>query len=86
MRRLAHTYAMNLATWLSEHRLTDAAFGAKVGASQTTINRVRRGVQLPDLSLMDRIEECTAGAVTAGDLVATCREARRASAAAGKAA
>lgn len=70
---------MKLSAWLLDHRLTDAAFASRVGASQTTINRVRRGVQMPEIGLIDRIEAFTEGAVTAMDLVAACREAKRSS-------
>lgn len=69
---------MDLATWLSEHDLTDAAFAGRVGVSQTTISRVRRGVQMPEARLIDRIEAVTDGKVTAADLFASVRAAKRA--------
>lgn len=74
-----HNVAMDLATWLDEHDLTDAAFAEQVGCNQTTINRARRGVTMPEAGLIDRIEEATDGGVTAADLFATVRAVRCAS-------
>lgn len=71
---------MDLATWLTEHGLTDAAFAERVGCNQKTINRARRGVTMPEASLIERIEEATDGEVTVVDLFAAVRAAKRASA------
>lgn len=74
-----HNTAMDLAKWLDEHDLTDAAFAERVGCNQTTINRAKRGITMPEAGLIDRIEGATNGAVTAADLFATVRAAKRAS-------
>lgn len=69
--------AMDLATWLTQHEMTDAAFAEQVGCNQKTINRARRGLTMPEAGLIERIEEATAGKVTVSDLFSAVRAAKR---------
>lgn len=69
---------MDLATWLTQNEMTDAAFADRVGCNQKTINRARRGLTMPEVALIERIEEVTAGEVTVADLFEAVRAAKRA--------
>lgn len=60
---------MTLETYLKEHGLTDAAFGARVNLSQSYVSRLRRGKENPTADALARIYEGTAGAVTPNDLL-----------------
>lgn len=57
--------------YLTDREMTNAAFGRLVGASESTISRIRHGKQAPSFSLARRIKDATAGEVTADDLMAT---------------
>ncbi len=55
--------------YLTDREMTNAAFGRLVGASESTISRIRHGTA-PSFSLARRIKVATAGEVTADDLMA----------------
>ncbi|WP_338069633.1 helix-turn-helix domain-containing protein [Rhodovarius crocodyli] len=61
---------MRLSQWLSDRKMTDAQFAELVGKDQTTINRTRRGVTMPNPGFVARIVEATAGEVQPADLYA----------------
>lgn len=58
---------MTLEAYLDKHSLTNVAFAAMVGADQSTIQRMRKGTQVPSKELMARIFDVTHGAVQAND-------------------
>ena len=60
---------MKLETFLSENKLTDAAFGKLVGLSQSQVNRIKRGVSKPSWDALGAIERATKGAVKAADFM-----------------
>ncbi len=60
---------MKLDQYLTQHDLTDAAFAEKVGRSQSSINRIRRGETRPDWKTMERIVEVTGGDVSPNDFL-----------------
>lgn len=58
---------MTLDTYLTEHEITEASFAGLVGATQSTINRMRRQNQIPNRELMMAIYNATNGMVRADD-------------------
>ena len=60
---------MKLAEYLSQEKLTDEAFGALVGMSQSQISRIKRGVSRPSWETLAAIERVTDGSVRAADFV-----------------
>lgn len=60
---------MRLNQYLSNRKLTDAAFAALVGMSQSQVNRLRRGLSQPSWDTVAAIEKATAGKVSASDFV-----------------
>ena len=63
---MAHDMRMTLDRYLSEHAITEAEFAAKIGVTQSTVNRLRKG-QVPGKELMLAIVEETGGVVRADD-------------------
>lgn len=61
---------MELAEWMALKGLKDAALAEKVASTQTTISRVRRGLVMPEASLMERLMLATEWQVTPNDLFA----------------
>ncbi|PZQ82678.1 MAG: hypothetical protein DI549_10895 [Ancylobacter novellus] len=59
-----------LDAYLAAQGMPNAEFGRRVGASESTISRIRHGKQAPSFALARRIKESTEGAVTADDLMA----------------
>jgi hypothetical protein len=57
-----------LETYLRTKKLTDEAFGALVGLSQSQVSRIKRGKSVPSWSTITAIEEATRGKVTIRDL------------------
>jgi len=55
--------------YLSKREITNADFGRIVGASESTISRVRRGKQTPSLDLIRRFRDATNGALSANDFL-----------------
>ncbi len=68
--RLTHKGVMLLTDYLSQHKLSDAAFGARVGRGSHSINRIKRGKTIPSLVLALAIEDETGGEVTVRDIAA----------------
>ncbi|WP_186307177.1 helix-turn-helix domain-containing protein [Mesorhizobium amorphae] len=60
---------MKLAEYLSQEKLTDEAFGALVGMSQSQISRIKRGVSRPSWENLASIERVTGSLVTAADFI-----------------
>lgn len=60
---------MKLAEYLSQEKLTDEAFGALVGMSQSQISRIKRGVSRPSWENLAAIERVTGSSVTAADFI-----------------
>jgi transcriptional regulator with XRE-family HTH domain len=65
---------MKLDEYLSLTGQTERGFAARVGSSGATISRIRRGLNLPRISLAVRIESITNGLVTTRDLAETVKE------------
>jgi transcriptional regulator with XRE-family HTH domain len=60
---------MKLAEFLNTEKLTDEAFGALVGMSQSQISRIKRGVSRPSWESLAAIERVTDGKVRAADFI-----------------
>lgn len=60
---------MELKAYLEKHRLSDDAFGQIVNCSQSQVSRIKRGVSLPSLPLLLRIQAATKGSVTSKDFI-----------------
>lgn len=58
---------MNLDQYLNQSDETDAAFGRRVGLSQSQISRLRRGASRPSLDAIARIADATGQSVRAED-------------------
>lgn len=63
-----HDDRMKLETYLRNKKLTDEAFGALVGLSQSQVSRIKRGKSTPSWKTIAVIEEATRGRVTIRDL------------------
>jgi len=66
---------MKLAEYLSQEKLTDEAFGALVGMSQSQISRIKRGVSRPSWENLASIERVTGSLVTATDFIPSMPDA-----------
>ena len=73
---------MDLKSWRKDRELTQAAAGEMLGLSQPTLAKIEAGGQWPTPDTIARIENGTAGAVTANDILATYQAAQSASEAA----
>ena len=71
---------MKLATYLSEHDLTETAFAQSLGVAQVTINRYVRNDRFPDPETIERIAKATKQAVTVTDWYEQAAEHRAAKA------
>lgn len=58
---------MTLDQYLNTKGMTDAAFAAVVGISQSQVNRLRRGLSQPSWGTLETIERATGGKVAASD-------------------
>jgi hypothetical protein len=61
--QILHNCGMTLDEFLRRQPETDAAFGVKVGLSQSQISRLRRGVAKPSWGAMKAISDATNGKV-----------------------
>jgi transcriptional regulator with XRE-family HTH domain len=59
---------MKLERYLTEKKLTAAAFGKLAGLSQSQVSRIIRGKSWPSREAVDAIFKATSGKVTAHDL------------------
>ena len=60
---------MTLADYLTEHKLSYAAFGRLIGTKYArTVERYAKGQQPPNPEMLRRIYDATGGAVTPNDL------------------
>lgn len=66
---LMHLYGMKLETYLKKNGMTDAAFGERIGVSQSQVSRIRRGLSWPSKDVLTSIAEVTGNAVTANDII-----------------
>lgn len=62
---------MTLQDYLAEHRLTQAGFATRVGATQAAISRWVNGSRLPAWPHLVRINQATDGRVTPNDFLAS---------------
>lgn len=62
---------MTLDDYLTDTGQTEAAFAARIGASQQTVNRLRRGLRSPSVAMQGRIHRASKGAVTPNDWLLT---------------
>ena len=58
---------MQLADYLREQNLSQAAFGERIGEPQQTVSRIAAGRSIPRPKIMAKIVEATGGAVTPND-------------------
>ncbi len=58
---------MKLDRYLVEHDVTEAALAELAGCSQSTVNKIRRGVGNPTFDLLLRISRATNGRFHPGD-------------------
>lgn len=59
---------MTLDEFLHKHGLTNTAFAALIGCSQSHVSRIRMGAAAPSLQTMQQIFRATGGKVTPTDL------------------
>lgn len=64
---LVYFIPMDLKTYLTNHRLTEAAFAEKLGVSQVTVNRYVLDKRFPSPEMIQRIAAVTGGKVKASD-------------------
>lgn len=60
---------MTLDEYLTNERLTESAFAAKIGVSQPHVGRIRKGRVWPQKDTMERILIVTGGRVTPNDFL-----------------
>lgn len=65
-----YRHQMQLATYMRQHGISDAALAELVRCNRVTISRLRRGTAAPSLSLAKRLAEVSNGAVTPNDFLA----------------
>jgi transcriptional regulator with XRE-family HTH domain len=58
---------MQLATYLDENGISDAAFARSIGVERQAVGRYRSGERFPEKVILLRIFEVTGGQVTAND-------------------
>jgi predicted transcriptional regulator len=63
---------MDLAAYLSEHKIKPATFAAKINVPPSTITRILRGERDPRGATIRKIVDGTDGVVTAGELLRGC--------------
>lgn len=68
---------MTLDDWLKRNNVTETAFAERIGSSQASVNRYRKG-RVPESAIMRRIIIATKGAVTANDFFNVPRKRRAA--------
>jgi DNA-binding transcriptional regulator YdaS (Cro superfamily) len=58
---------MTLGEWMTLHGYNDERMAELIGVNQSTVNRIRNGVQKPSGQTIVRVEEVTKGQVNAAD-------------------
>lgn len=58
---------MQLAKYLDENEITDAAFARSIGVERQAVGRYRAGDRFPEKPILLKIFEATSGQVTAND-------------------
>jgi transcriptional regulator with XRE-family HTH domain len=64
-----HYGCMKLETYLKKKKMTDAAFGALIGLSQSQVSRIRRGLSWPSKETLIAIAAVTNNSVTVSDII-----------------
>ena len=64
---------MKLQDWMAENRVSDAEMARRCGCSAMQIGRIRRGLHMPRLGLLDAIERETSNTVNYQDLISQQR-------------
>lgn len=59
---------MTLDEWLTQNGISETKFASRIGRTQATVNRIRRGIKAPSASVARAIRRETGGAVTPNDL------------------
>ena len=59
---------MLLTDWITGRETSEADLARALSCTVSTVNRIRRGVTMPEATLIGRIVEVTGGLVTANDL------------------
>jgi DNA-binding transcriptional regulator YdaS (Cro superfamily) len=58
---------MRLDEWMALHGYNDERMAELIGVNQSTVNRIRNGVQKPSGETIVKVEEATKGQVSAKD-------------------
>ncbi len=58
---------MQLATYLENEKLTDAAFARLIGVERQAVGRYKAGERFPEKPILVKIYEATGGQVSAND-------------------
>lgn len=58
---------MQLATYLDDNKISDAAFARSIGVERQAVGRYRAGERFPEKAILLRIFDVTGGQVTAND-------------------
>lgn len=62
---------MDLAAYLTKHKINAAAFAAEIGVPPSTITRILRGERDPRSATIRKIIAGSKGEITAADLIAS---------------
>ncbi len=60
---------MKLSTYLSHHKITDAAFGQTIGKERSVVSKYRTGIITPPLEVIALIEKATKRKVSFRDFL-----------------
>ena len=60
---------MTLDQYLTDAKITDAAFAVLIDRDPATVSRLKRGLTKPDWITLDRIREATGGLVMPNDFL-----------------
>jgi len=69
MHAMHYRYMKKLETYLKDNKITDSAFGERIGLSQSQVSRIKRGLSWPPKNVLSLIISATNGEVTADDLI-----------------
>jgi Helix-turn-helix. len=65
---------MKLAAWMAKSKTDDDELAAQVNVDRVTINRLKRGVNMPSWPLMVRLADATKRKVMPNDFLDTARD------------
>lgn len=69
---------MKLSHYLALRNIGDADFGVQIGVSRQAVHRYKTGERVPEWSVLAKIKDATAGAVTPDDFLNPASEPERA--------